>query len=174
MSNITPTSDDRKTKIPQGEGAAPDDPPEVGRVVTGFYYPAVKSPTGVVQFRNNAAEVVTIDRLGDVRRGQVIAISKKNPPNAAALDFARGLVASGNFSHVDADTPLGQPDEYKPKPRDIAGTVETKPDGSDPGTKVGDFAQPTGDVKPLPRASAQRISIDLDNRTANLEEPPTK
>lgn len=129
MSDTTPSSiteptteTDRKSEIP----------PEVGRIVTGFHFPVVKQPTGVVQYRNNAAEVVTIERIGDVRRAQVVAISKKQPPNAAALDFCRGLVASNNFSHVAADTPLGQPDDYKPKTAPVAENV--KPVAFDAGT----------------------------------------
>ena len=83
---------------------------------TTYFHPVVKEPTGRVQFALNRAAAIDIDRIGEVHRGQVITIGPPNkPPTPKALDFARGLVASGNFSHVAVDTPLGVPDALKPK-----------------------------------------------------------
>lgn len=137
---------------------AAEDGRPVGRILSAYHFPVVKEPTGVVQFAKNRAEVVTIERLGDVRRAQVIAVSKRNPPTSAALDFARGLVASGNFSHVAADTPLGQPEEYSREPQDlIRGAEGTRPEGPDLGIKVGDFT-PSPDSTPLPMRPANTPS----------------
>lgn len=93
--------------------------PEIGRKHPSFRYPVLRNPTGRVQFCMTGAEVVTIDPIGDVRRGQVVSIGPANkPPNAKALDFARGLVASRMFAHCAADTPLGVPTPA-PTPEDL-------------------------------------------------------
>jgi hypothetical protein len=121
---------------------------------TTFFYPVVKEPTGRVQFATNRAAAIDIDRIGEVKRGQVITIGPPNkPPTPKALDFARGLVASGNFSHVAADTPLGVP---------VTGTEETAPDGLDLGEKIGDFEPPRGDEEPL------RVVFDIDDANRDL------
>lgn len=124
-----------------------------------FFYPVVKEPTGRVQYRTDRAEVVTIDRIGDVRRGQVVSIAPVGKqPTARAMDFARGLVSSGNFSHVAADTPLGVP---------VEATEETRPDGPDLGEQIGGFASATGNEAPLNDANAtvdvaQPLAVDFD------------
>lgn len=128
------------------------DAAEVGRIHHSFHFPVVKHPTGRVQFRKDGAEVVTIDRLGDVHRAQVVTIMPAGKePTAKALDFCRGLVVTGNFSHVAADTPLGQPDEFKPKkpgadaPSEVLATEETRTDDAEAGERIGDFEPPRGD-----------------------------
>lgn len=119
-----------------------------------FYYPAVKDPTGRVQFAMDRAEVVSIDRLGDIRRGQVVSIGPEDkPPTAKALDFARGLVASRNFSHVAADTPLGVP---------VIATEQERPDGPDLGEKIGGFDPPRGDETMLAYNPDAPLNVDLD------------
>jgi hypothetical protein len=127
---------------------------EVGRQHPSFHYPVVKHPTGRVQFRIDRAEVVTIERLGDVHRGQVVSIGPPGkPPTPKALDFARGLVVTGNFSHVAADTPLGVP---------VLSTEETAPDGPDLGEKIGDFEPARGDETQLQYNPEAPLSVAID------------
>lgn len=127
---------------------------EVGRQHPSFHYPVVKHPTGRVQFRIDRAEVVTIERLGDIHRGQVVSIGPAGkPPTPKALDFARGLVVTGNFSHVAADTPLGVP---------VLSTEETAPDGPDLGERIGDFEAPRGDETPLNYNHDVPLNVALD------------
>lgn len=82
--------------------------PELGRTHPSFRYPVLKNPTGRVQYAIDRSESITVDPLGTIRRGEVISVHRTGkPPNAKALDFCRGLVASKHFAHCAADTPLG-------------------------------------------------------------------
>lgn len=75
-----------------------------------FHYPPVAEYTGLVQFaidRMEVAQITSGERsYGQVRRGEVVKMKR----GLAARMVARG----GNFSHVAADTPEGQPEEYRP------------------------------------------------------------
>lgn len=80
------------------------------RILPQFHYPVPREHTGKLQYRIDRGEVVTIDRIGDVRRGGVIAVKNVN--------FARGLIAGQAFANAPADAPLGQPEKYAAKPKE--------------------------------------------------------
>lgn len=63
-----------------------------------FTYERVKEHTGKVQYRVNGAAAVTVAGKR-VTRGEVIASDQPN--------FTNGLVRTGNFAHVPADTTVG-------------------------------------------------------------------
>lgn len=101
-----------------------------GTVKAAFHYPTVKSYTGRIQYRKDGAESQMISS-GRVLRAEVIEMRSR--------DAANGLVDNGHFSHVAADTPLGQPEEYKPKkkpepPAEGGSQPATAPNTSGTGT----------------------------------------
>jgi hypothetical protein len=65
-----------------------------------FSYERVKHHTGKVQYRIDGASAVSANGKS-IKSGEVRAF--KNPA------YTNGLVATGNFAHVPADTPLGLP-----------------------------------------------------------------
>lgn len=74
------------------------------REVPAYTFPVSKTFTGKVQFRcNGAASKIT--PWGTVLRGEVKSFKNERAAN--------GLVANGDHAHVDADTPIGQPDQFK-------------------------------------------------------------
>jgi hypothetical protein len=75
-----------------------------GTVKAAFHYPVVKTFTGKIQYRKDGAESQMIPS-GKVLRAEVIPMRSR--------DAANGLVDNGQFSHVAADTQLGQPEEYE-------------------------------------------------------------
>jgi hypothetical protein len=71
-----------------------------------FTYDTGKVPTGKMQFRTNGPAKVHVEKIGDVSRGEVVAVKSVNVANS--------LWVGGNFAHVPADTPLGVPAELRP------------------------------------------------------------
>jgi hypothetical protein len=65
-----------------------------------FTYERVREFTGKVQYRVDSSEVVKVGGR-TYRRGEVGEVKK--------AAHAYGMVATGNFAHVPADTPLGVP-----------------------------------------------------------------
>jgi hypothetical protein len=75
------------------------------REAAAFHFPVVKGFTGRIQYaKNRANEAMTA--LGKSLRGEVHQVSDRQKR------IAVGLVENGDFSHVAADTPLGQPEEF--------------------------------------------------------------
>lgn len=79
---------------------------ETGRVHPAFSFPVVKKFTGKIQYRTNGAERVTTP-FGDTARGEVKEVRNEK--------YANSLVENGDHAHVPADTPIGQPEEFRPK-----------------------------------------------------------
>jgi len=70
-----------------------------------FTYERVKEHTGKVQFRVNGPSAGSVAGRRVVR-GEVLAFAKP--------EMTSGLVATGNFAHVPADTPIGPPAATEP------------------------------------------------------------
>lgn len=87
--------------------------PQVGRENPNFHYPTVKRFTGRLQYASNRMAEAQLGH-GKVLRAEVFAVRNER--------YANSLVENGDVSHVAADTPLGQPEEYK------AGKKLTPPD----------------------------------------------
>lgn len=68
--------------------------------MAAFSFERQKSFTGKVQFRIDGSSVVTANGKS-WKRGEVKEV--KSPI------YANGIVSTGNFAHVPADTPLGVP-----------------------------------------------------------------
>lgn len=93
-----------------------------GDELPAFHYPVVRKFTGKLQYRANDMERVEGTPFGPFMRGEV-----KEVRSQTAAD---GIVESGQFSHVAADTPVGQPEEYRPKSTKPAATATDTTTGS--------------------------------------------
>lgn len=81
-----------------------------------FSYERQKSYTGKVQYRIDGNAVVTANGK-PWKRGEVKDVAKSV--------YADGLVASGNFAHVPADTPVGVPGADDGAQTEVAETALT-------------------------------------------------
>ena len=69
-----------------------------------FSFPVERKFTGKIQYATNRATVVTTP-FGDTLRGEVKEVRSQK--------YADGLVENGDHAHVPADTPVGQPKEFR-------------------------------------------------------------
>lgn len=167
----------RKSKIPPSDPSAFTNeaptqtdtatPAPAGRISPAFHYPIPREHTGKLQFAINRAATVEVERIGVVRRAEVIRV--KN------AEFARGLTAGGQFANAPADAPLGQPDAYSPRPKAEQAAQTLTDDGTaaarpDLGVKVGDFQAPRGDETPL--ASGVTFDFNANPPTASFDATP--
>jgi len=74
-----------------------------------FTFPVSRSFTGKIQFTASGPDVGSTEH-GDALRGQVFAIENE--------ELAARLVESGQFAHVVASAPVGQPEEFRPAPKE--------------------------------------------------------
>lgn len=94
-----PPASTQDTSARAAEDGRPVEPEP--RTLPHYHYPIPRAHTGKLQFRTDRAGSVSIDLIGDVHRGGVIAVKNKK--------FARGLIDGGSFANAPADAPLGQP-----------------------------------------------------------------
>jgi len=83
-----------------------------------FSFQKADGYTGRIQFTTNRDEDAEVSGIGRTVRGEVKKVS-------AAM--ARQAVGTGWFIHVPADTPLGQPDEFKLKKAEAKESEKTPP-----------------------------------------------
>jgi hypothetical protein len=77
---------------------------------TSFSFPTVKRYTSWMQYRTDRADVVQTSRGEKWHRGEVQRVMNKA--------YADNLVAQGQHAHVPINTPLGQPEEFRPKAKE--------------------------------------------------------
>lgn len=86
-----------------------------------FSFEVSQTPTNRMQYATNREDRATISALNlTVLRGEVIDVTARE--KAAA-----GLRENGLFAYVSNDTPLGQPDEFKPQAREKKTAPATEP-----------------------------------------------
>jgi hypothetical protein len=106
----------------------------------------VKQFTGKIQYaKNDAAEATTA--LGKSLRGEVHQVSERQ--KKVAID----LVNNGRYSHVAADTPLGQPEELA-----LVGKKQTNP--GEPESDTSGTARTTSTAKSETTGSTSSTGSD--------------
>lgn len=96
----------RREKQPAAPPVASNEPTITYRERGGFHYPIASRFTGLVQFRYDSGAECDAPPSGKWLRGEVKRIGSQS--------FADRLVEGGLHSHVDPNTPLGQPEKFKP------------------------------------------------------------
>lgn len=84
-----------------------------------FHFEPVPDFTGVMQF--------AIDQTGEANIADRIKVTRGEAFKVESEKLANSLAMNSYFSHVAADTPLGQPEEYKHRPKGVTAPATPTP-----------------------------------------------